>query len=335
MATLTISGQLIDLFQRATYPAKITVIDGQIKQVEKKLSAPDRYLLPGFIDSHIHIESSMLLPTAFAEVAVIHGTVATISDPHEIANVCGLDGVQFMIDNSKLTPFKFFFGAPSCVPATDFETAGATLNAKAVAKLLNSPDIWYLSEMMNYPGVLNRDKEVMAKIRAAKKAGKPVDGHAPGLRGLVAANYAAAGITTDHECFTLEEALDKIKVGMHILIREGSAAKNYEALAPLLKSHPDRVMFCSDDKHPDELLLHHINMLIKRSLKKKYDLYDVLRAACVNPILHYKIPVGMLREGDPADFIVVNDTRSFSIQQTYIGGQLVAENGRSMLINHA
>ncbi len=331
MHTFTISGNFIDLFQRTIYPATVEVADGVIKAVTPAGNVSDQYILPGFVDAHIHIESSMLVPTAFAQVAVTHGTVATVSDPHEIANVCGMEGVQYMIDNSKQTPFKIFFGAPSCVPATAFETAGHTLDAAVVADLLHSPDIWYLSEMMNYPGVLHNDPEVLAKIAAAKRIGKPVDGHAPGLRGADATAYAAAGITTDHECFALEEALDKINAGMHIIIREGSAAKNYEALSPLLATHADKVMFCSDDKHPDELVLHHINNLVKRSLQKGYNLYDVLRAACVNPVLHYGIPVGLLRPGDPADFIVVNNTTDFDILQTYIDGQLVFDNGKSLL----
>ena len=331
MNTFTISGQLIDLFQRRTYPAAVVITDGIITSVTETPTAPEQYILPGFIDAHIHIESSMLVPTAFAQVAVTHGTVATVSDPHEIANVNGREGVQYMIDNSKLSPFKFFFGAPSCVPATAFETAGYTLDAQAVEELLHNPDIWYLSEMMNYPGVLHKDPEVLAKIAAAKRAGKPVDGHAPGLRGADAANYAAAGITTDHECFTLGEALDKVAAGMHILIREGSAAKNYEALADLLKLHPDKVMFCSDDKHPDELVLHHINGLVKRSLQKGYDVFDVLRAACVHPVLHYGLPVGLLRKGDPADLIVVNNLEDLDVLQTYIGGQLVSEIGKTLL----
>ena len=331
MNELIISGKLVDLFQRRTYPAAVTVRDGIIASITETATAEERYILPGFIDAHIHIESSMLVPTAFAALAVVHGTVGTVSDPHEIANVNGIEGVQYMIDNSKLSPFKFFFGAPSCVPATGFETAGATLDSKAVEQLLHNPDIWYLSEMMNYPGVLHNDPEVLAKIAAAKRAGKPVDGHAPGLHGDAAALYAAAGITTDHECFTLDEALDKVKAGMHILIREGSAAKNYEALHTLLKLHPDHVMFCSDDKHPDELVLHHINALVTRSLKKGYDLYDVLRAACVHPVLHYKLAIGLLRQNDPADFIVVNNLEDFDILQTYINGTLVAENGKAML----
>ncbi len=331
MQSFTITGKLIDLFAKRIYPAQVVVENGIISTISEIEQADDQYLLPGFVDAHIHIESSMLVPTAFANMAVVHGTVATVSDPHEIANVCGKEGVQYMIDNSKKTPFKFFFGAPSCVPATSFETAGATLDSGDVAELLNSPDIWYLSEMMNYPGVLNKDPEVMAKIAAAHKAGKPVDGHAPGLRGATAMAYAESGITTDHECFTLDEALDKVKVGMHILIREGSAAKNYEALCELLKLHPERVMFCSDDKHPDELVLNHINALVKRSLQKGYDLYAVLRAACVHPVLHYKLPVGMLRLNDPADFIVVNNLEELKILQTYIAGELVSENGHTLL----
>lgn len=331
MSTFSVSGQLIDLFQKRTYPALIEIADGVIRSVKEVDSAPDQYILPGFVDAHIHIESSMLVPTSFARLAVVHGTVATVSDPHEIANVCGKAGVQYMVENSRQTPFKFFFGAPSCVPATTFETAGATLDANDVAELLQSPDIWYLSEMMNYPGVLNRDPQVIAKITAAKEAGKPVDGHAPGLKGDAAKAYAAAGITTDHECFTLEEALDKVAAGMHILIREGSAAKNFEALAGLIRLHPDKVMFCSDDKHPDELVLHHINMLVKRAIDRGEDMYDVLRAACLHPVQHYKLPVGLLREGDPADFIVVKETREWTIHQTYINGELAAEDGQTLL----
>ncbi len=331
MNIFIVKGKVVDLFARRIFPGEVTVGNGVITAIREISNAPDVYLMPGFIDAHIHIESSMLAPTAFAQMAVVHGTVATVSDPHEIANVCGMAGVQYMIDNSKLSPFKFFFGAPSCVPATGFETAGALLDSKAVDELLQSTDIWYLSEMMNYPGVLHGDAEVMAKIGAAQRAGKPVDGHAPGLRGAEAAGYAAVGITTDHECFTLEEALDKIKTGMHILIREGSAAKNYEALAELLRLHPDKVMFCSDDKHPDELALHHINEIVRRSLTRGYDLYDVLRAACVNPVLHYKLPVGMLRVVDAADLIVVDNLTDVGVLQTYIGGTLVTEKGKTLL----
>ncbi|MCB0699336.1 MAG: adenine deaminase, partial [Chitinophagaceae bacterium] len=282
-------------------------------------------------DAHVHIESSMLVPSAFAKTAVVHGTVATVSDPHEIANVCGIPGVQYMIDDSKKVPFKFFFGAPSCVPATGFETAGATIDSKGIEELLNNPDIWYLAEMMNFPGVLYADKEVMAKIAAAKKAGKPVDGHAPGLRDDDALKYAAAGITTDHECFAIEEAQDKLLAGMKIIIREGSAARNFEELVPLFKTHPEKLMFCSDDKHPDELVLSHINALVKRAIAAGYDTFDVLRAACINPVLHYGLPVGTLKKGDAADFILVDNLTDLNVNATYINGQKVAEHGTSLI----
>ncbi|RYD58763.1 MAG: adenine deaminase [Sphingobacteriales bacterium] len=329
--TFTISGRLIDILDKRIYPVEISVVDGIISSIKEVDDVPERYIMPGFIDAHVHIESSMLIPTEFARLAVVHGTVATASDPHEIANVCGVPGVQYMIDNSKKTPFNFFFGAPSCVPATFFETAGAHIDSAAIEELMDNPDIWYLAEMMNYPGVLNNDKEIRKKIAAAKRVNKPVDGHAPGLRGQDVAKYAAAGISTDHECFTMEEALDKIKEGMHIIIREGSAAKNFEALAPLIPQYPDKLMFCSDDKHPDELVLHHINELVKRALQKGYDIFDVLRIACINPILHYNIPVGMLRVGDKADFIVASNLDDFTIERTYLNGQLAAENRVTLL----
>jgi adenine deaminase len=329
LPSFSISGHLTDLHERRIFPACVQVEQGKISRIEQLDEAPARYLLPGFVDAHVHIESSMLSPARFAQMAVAHGTVATVSDPHEIANVCGEAGVQWMIENARMAPFKCFFGAPSCVPATAFETAGATLDAAAVAALLARPDIWYLSEMMNYPGVLQGDAEVLAKIAAAQKSGKPVDGHAPGLRGEAARQYAAAGISTDHECTTLDEALDKIAAGMSILIREGSAAKNFEALHPLIGMHPERVMFCSDDKHPDDLAEGHINLLVQLALAKGYDLFDVLCAACVHPVLHYRLPVGLLREGDPADFIVVPNLTRWKPQQTYINGELGASEGRS------
>ena len=273
----------------------------------------------------------MLVPSEFAKLAVVHGTVATVSDPHEIANVCGMEGVEFMIENGKTVPFKFNFGAPSCVPATIFETAGAELSSNDVEKLLQREEIKYLSEMMNFPGVLNDDEEVMKKIAAAHRLLKPVDGHAPGLRGEQAKQYISAGITTDHECFTKEEALDKLQNGMKVIVREGSAAKNFEALIDLLHDYPNQMMFCSDDKHPDSLVLGHINQLCARAIAKGINVYKVLQAACVNPVLHYKLDVGLLKEGDAADFIVVKDLEKFEVVKTFINGELVAENGKSKI----
>ena len=332
----SISGNVVDIFNQQIYFGELTIEKGLIMHIEKKIPAEGQeqtaaYILPGFIDSHVHIESSMLVPAEFAKLAVVHGTVATISDPHEIANVCGMEGVEFMIANGKTVPFKFHFGAPSCVPATIFETAGAALNAADVEALLQKDEIKYLSEMMNFPGVLFGDEEVLKKIAAAKKYDKPVDGHAPGLRGADAKKYIEAGISTDHECFTAEEALEKLQYGMKILIREGSAAKNFEALIDLLNDHAGEMMFCSDDKHPDSLEEGHINQLCARSIAKGIDIFKVLQSACINPVLHYKMDVGLLKQGDPADFILVEDLVHFNVLQTYIDGMLVAEKGKSLI----
>lgn len=318
-----IKGRLVDTWSREIYPAIIAVDAGKIIRIERTNPGEDTtlpFILPGFVDAHVHIESSMLVPSQFARLAVRHGTVATVSDPHEIANVCGIEGVRFMIADGKKALFKFYFGAPSCVPASTFETAGATLGVEEVTQLLEDPSILYLSEMMNFPGVLYNDPDVMQKIAAAKRLNKPVDGHAPGLRSDAAQQYAAAGISTDHECYTLEEALDKLRCGMKIIIREGSAARNFEALVSLVGSHPGDVMFCSDDKHPDSLVEGHINDLCARAVAQGYEVFDVLQAACVNPVLHYRLAVGLLREGDPADFILVEDLQSFKVVRTFING---------------
>ena len=331
MQTTIIQGQYVDILNKRIYPAILRIEDGRIVSITECDEAPNQFILPGFIDSHVHIESSMLVPSSFARLAVVHGTIGTISDPHEIANVCGLEGVQYMIDNGKKVPFHFFFGAPSCVPATAFETAGASIDSVATAKLLASPDIYYLSEMMNFPGVLHQDAEVMQKIKAAHAIGKPVDGHAPGLMGALAKQYIEAGISTDHECFTIEEAVDKLSFGMHILIREGSAAKNFEALYELIDDHPTKIMLCSDDKHPDSLLEGHINQLCARAVAKGINVFNVLRAACINPVIHYQLPTGFARVNDPANLILVKDLQEFKVIETYINGQLVAKDGHSLI----
>lgn len=329
-----IKGRLVDLDAREIYGAVLTIDEaGRIARIARDPSRDKRgwYILPGFVDAHVHIESSMLLPVEFAKLAVVHGTVATVSDPHEIANVMGLEGIEYMLDNAARTPLSINFGAPSCVPATSFETSGGALDATAVAALLDRPEILYLSEMMNYPGVLNGAPEVLAKIAAAHERGKVVDGHAPGLRGEDAAAYAQAGITTDHECFTEEEARDKLAAGMKIIIREGSAARNFDALEPLIAEYPDRLMFCTDDAHPDDLLAGHINRLVMRAVKAGHKLFDVLSIACRNPVAHYGLDVGQLRVGDRADFIQVDDLRHFGIMTTYINGRKVGEAGAHLL----
>ena len=327
------TANIVNLFDQTISYGTLTIENGRIARIEPL--GPERpgepYMLPGFVDAHVHIESSLLTPPQFARLAVVHGTVATVSDPHEIGNVLGVAGVSQMIFEGSRVPFKFMFGAPSCVPATTFETAGATIDAADVRYLLARDDVSYLAEVMNFPGVLNHDPDLLAKIDLAKAAGKPIDGHAPGLTGADAQRYIDAGISTDHECFTYEEGLDKARRGMKILIREGSAARNFDALISLLAEFPAQIMFCSDDKHPDTLVEGHINQLVLRALASGHSLWNVLRAACLNPVMHYAMPVGLLREGDPADYIVVDSLTHFRVQQTVIDGQTVAKDGTSLI----
>jgi len=332
MHTFTISGNIVDVLKREIFPGSITVTDSTIEKIERSDELFETLIMPGFVDAHVHVESSMLVQSEFARLAVTHGAVATVSDPHEIANVLGMAGIRYMIENGKKVPFKFYFGASSCVPATTFETAGAEITADDIRELFEKDGLKYLSEMMNYPGVLFNDPMVTEKIRIAQGLGRPVDGHAPGLRGKDSETYIKAGISTDHECFTLDEALDKLKCGMKILIREGSAAKNYEALHTLIKDFNNMVMFCSDDKHPNDLVMGHINQLVTRSVALGYDFFDVLQVACVNPVKHYGLNVGLLQAGDPADFIVVNNLKDFDIMQTYIDGNIAAVSGKSLIL---
>ncbi|MFZ1704175.1 MAG: adenine deaminase [Saprospiraceae bacterium] len=322
---MVLHGKIVDIKNKNIFNGELHIKNGKIDKIVASDQEYSLYILPGFIDAHIHIESSMVVPYEFARRALCHGTVATVSDPHEIANVCGMEGIEFMLDNAQGAGLSFFFGAPSCVPATSFETAGATIDSKDIEILMARNDIWYLSEMMNYPGVLFEDSEVLRKIQIAQKNKKPVDGHAPGLTGEQAIKYIKHGISTDHECVSLDEALWKLKHGMKILIREGSAAKNYQALESLISTHTDHVMFCSDDKHPDELIKGHINEIVKRSIKK-HDLFDVLKIACVNPVEHYKLPMGLLNEDDDADFIVVDNLKDLNIISTYCKGVQYVEN---------
>ena len=326
-----VSGNIVDVVNSTVYPGTLEIRNGKIANIVKDQEQYQTFILPGLVDSHVHIESSMLVPSEFAKLAVIHGTVATVSDPHEIGNVLGIDGVNYMIENGKAVPFKFYFGAPSCVPATPFETSGAHIGPEQVEELLKKNDITYLSEMMNFPGVLNDDPEVMAKIGLAKKYGKPIDGHAPGLRGEALGKYVAAGISTDHETLEKEEALEKLKLGMKIQIREGSAAKNFDTLIGLVQDYPDQCMFCSDDKHPDDLVMGHINELVKRALKLGIDTMKVLKCACVNPVRHYGLEVGLLQQGDFADFIEIDSFEAFDILRTCINGEPAAERGKTLL----
>jgi adenine deaminase len=328
---MILQGKIVDIKNRRIYKGEIVHENGKIVSIIEKDHDENTYILPGFIDAHIHIESSMLVPSEFMRLAIRHGTVATVSDPHEIANVLGVKGVEFMIENGKRTPFKFHFGAPSCVPATSFESAGADIDSEDIKKLLANDDVKYLAEMMNYPGVIYDDEEVIKKIAWAKHYNKPVDGHAPGLRGESLTKYINAGISTDHECFSYEEGLEKLQKGMKVLIREGSAAKNFEALVDLITEHYENMMFCSDDKHPDDLLVNHINKLCARAVAKGIDVFKVLQVACINPVEHYNLDVGQLKVGDAADFIEVEDLINFKTLSTYINGHRLFHLGTTFI----
>jgi adenine deaminase len=316
----TIKGNIVDVVNKEIYKGEIFFTD-VIEKIERKNVEETQFILPGFVNAHVHIESSMLSPFEFSKQVVKHGTVAIVTDPHEIANVLGIEGVNYMIENAKKGPVKVFFGAPSCVPSTTFESSGSVINSKDIDELLSRNEIFFLSEMMNFPGVIFGNKEVHAKLNAAKKYNKPVDGHAPGLSKIDIQKYISSGISTDHECFNIQEAIDKISFGMKVQIREGSAAKNFEALFPLIESHPEMIMLCTDDSHPDDLLKGHINLLAKRAFEKNLDYFNVLRTCSYNPIKHYNLPVGLLQKGDAADFIICTDKYASNISSVYINGK--------------
>ncbi|HHH55176.1 MAG TPA: adenine deaminase [Bacteroidetes bacterium] len=320
------SGNIVDVKNEKVFPGSIFIENGKIVNITVDEAEYETFILPGFIDSHVHIESSMLPPSEFARVAVIHGTVACVSDAHEIANVMGVEGVKYMIENGKTFPFHYYFSAPSCVPATCMETSGAKITAEDIEKMIKEDHVKYLGEMMNFPGVLREVPEVMDKIKVAKKYNLPIDGHAPGLSDGDLEKYVKAGISTDHESFTKPEALEKLKLGMKILIREGSAAKNFNELIPLADEYYEDMMFCSDDKHPNDLIKGHINALVRRSISAGISAMKTLKMACVNPVLHYNLDVGLLQKGDSADFIEVADLHGFEILKTVIKGHVVAEN---------
>lgn len=325
-----ISGILVDPVARRQFPGTLVIDQGAIVDILPDAAVRGPFILPGLIDSHIHIESSMLTPAAFAQKAATHGTVAVVADPHEIANVLGIPGIDFMIESGRQVPLKFYFGAPSCVPATAFETAGARLTAREVEELLGRGDIFFLAEMMNFPGVINQDPEVMAKLRAAARMGKKVDGHAPGLRGPDLAAYIGAGISTDHESLSLKECHEKLALGMKIQLRQGSSARNFDDLHPLITSHSGQCMLCTDDLKPADLARGHINLLVAKGLSLGHDLFDLLQCACVNPVRHYQVDVGLLQKGDPADFILVDDLERMEVTATWINGELVSSKGQPL-----
>ncbi|OFY66241.1 MAG: adenine deaminase [Bacteroidetes bacterium RBG_13_43_22] len=325
---MKVLGRLVDIHKREIYNAIITLKGEKILGIEKTSRKGSKFIIPGLIDAHIHIESSMLTPGSFAKASVPHGTTGVVCDPHEIANVMGIRGIDYMLDDCKRVPLKFWFGAPSCVPATDFETSGGKINTEDIKKLLSKNEIKYLAEVMNFPGVIFGAKSIISKIEAARNKNKKIDGHAPGLTGNDLKKYIGTGISTDHECSGMEEAREKISLGMKILIREGSAARNLDALKNLYLSDPGKIMLCSDDLHPEMLEKGHINKLVGRLISGGYDLYDVIRSATINPSEHYGLDAGMLRQGENADFILVGSLKKMNILETWINGQKVFDKGK-------
>lgn len=324
-----IKGKYVDILNQQVYNSELHILNNKIKRIIKSDIEYDNYILPGFIDSHIHIESTLLTPSRFVEIIVPRGTIGVVTDPHEIANVMGVEGVEYMIQDAKGRGVEFFFGVPSCVPATSFETSGAVINSEDVEKLIQREEVYFLSEMMNFPGVIYGDEEVHKKIEIAKKYNKPIDGHAPGVLGDDLKKYVGAGISTDHECSSLEEALEKIENGMMIQIREGSAACNFNALYSLIDSHPDKIMLCTDDINPSVVLKEgHIDRIIKMGLSKGLNLFNLLRAACINPVKHYNLPIGTLNIGDRADFIIVNNLKDFNLIQLWSNGNVIYDSSK-------
>jgi adenine deaminase len=325
---LKIEGHIIDIIRRKIFDGQITLNGRYIKEVQELIKVNNQYIMPGMIDSHIHIESSMTTPGSFAAAAVSRGTTGVVSDPHEIANVLGIEGVKYMIEDSKKVPLRFWFGAPSCVPATSFESSGAIIDSEAIRELLKMKNVKFLAEVMNFPGVLHGDPEMLKKLKAAKDFGKKIDGHAPGLSGRLLRKYISAGITTDHECTTIKEAREKIGFGMKVLIREGSAARNLNELKDLISTDPTMVMLCSDDLHPEMLMKGHINKIVARLIGDGFDLFDVIRSCTLNPVEHYGLEAGLLMPGQPADFIIVDNYRTMDVKETWIDGTKVFDRGK-------
>jgi adenine deaminase len=325
-----IEGNLVDVVREAVFPARIETSHGIITLIERVDKEFRDFLVPGLIDAHIHIESSLLSPSRFAEAAVPHGTTAVIADPHEIANVLGLEGIDYMVRDAAAVPLRFYFTAPSCVPATPFETSGAVLGPREVEKLLERDNFIALGELMNYPGAIRGDPDVIAKIDVARRLRKPVDGHCPLLSGEPLRAYVGLGISTDHECTTAAEALEKHALGMRVMVREGSVSKDLEALAPFARDH--EFLLVSDDLLLPDLLRGHLDRSLAAAVSLGIDPFRALRAATINPARHYGLPLGLLEAGRMADIVRVADLGSFRILEVYIGGRRAAGQGRPTFV---
>lgn len=328
MTVKHVDGQLVDVLRGEIYPACVNFDENNIVRIERKLAAPPQYILPGLIDAHVHIESSLLTPYRFAEKAVAHGTTAVVANPHEIANVMGMAGIRYMVDDGKSTPLRFFYSAPSSVPSTAMETSGAVIGWKEVREMLSTGDFVSLGEVMDVPGVLREDPALMSKIEVAVQFGKPIDGHAPGLGGYDLDRYVMAGISTDHECTTVREAEEKDRKGMTVMVREGSAARNLNALMPFASKH--KHFLVTDDLSAVDMADGHVDSLLRKAVAAGMDPIHAIRAASMWPAQHYGLPGGSVYLNGPADLVVVDDLIHFTVLETWIGGRLVAKDGRPL-----
>ena len=329
---------IVNVFSGEIIPGSIAVAKGYIigfgsYPAKRVVNMKGRFVAPGFIDAHVHIESSMSCPTEFARSVLPHGTTTVAADPHEIANVLGAEGIGYMIDSSKDQPVNIYFTLPSCVPATDMETSGAKLGADDLLPFMDNCRIIALGEVMNFPGVICRDNEVLRKIEGMKKQIKPVDGHAPGLTGRDLYAYISAGIFSDHECTTEKEAKEKLNAGMHIMIREGTGAKNLEDLLPIInRQTARRVMWCTDDRHPHDIIKEgHIDYIVRSAIRMGLDPVIAIQMATINPAEYFGLNhVGAIAPGRQADLVVFSDIKNPVIEEVYFRGNLAAKEGKML-----
>jgi adenine deaminase len=325
MGRRVVEGQLVDVVNGKVVPSGVVMEGGKFTEIVTLAEAPNRYLLPGFIDSHIHIESSQLCPSRFAEASVPHGTTAVVSDPHEIANVLGVKGIDLMLEDASNVPLRIFLTAPSCVPATQYERSGATIGVAEIESMLKDPRFVGLGEVMDVQGVLRDDPGIIAKIKAAKAFWKGIDGHCPGLVGNDLVKYINAGMRTDHESITADEAEEKYFLGMWIQVREGSASRDLRSLMPFAKTH--ECMLVSDDLRAKDLVNGHLDVLLRKAVALGMPPMHAIRAVTAWPAWHYNLPGGSVAVGRTADLVVVDDLRNFNVRQVFIAGRLVAEDG--------
>ncbi len=315
---MIIKGNILNIYTDEIYPGEIEIEKGVIQSIREVSSFFNEIIVPGFIDSHIHIESSKLTPSRFAEIALKHGTTSVVADPHEIANVMGLEGIEYMLNDARNSPLKFNFAAPSCVPTTEYETAGATIDSNVIDDLLRKDEFVSLGEVMDYNGVIEGKEDLIAKIESAKKHKKPIDGHAPLVTGEDLQKYVKYGIDTDHECTSKREAAEKRRMGVKIMIREGSESHMLEELL-----HSDADFIVSDDICAEDLIDGHIDKLLRKAVSLGMDAFEALKLVTINPAKHYNLNVGSITPGKQADLVFIDNLEDFNVKRVIVDGNTI------------